>query len=513
MNIKRAREEIINTVNAYLQTDEQGRFVIPEIHQRPILLMGPPGIGKTAVVEQAARMCGVCFVSYTMTHHTRQSAMGLPFIGEKTYGGRTFSVTEYTMSEIIGAVYEKQKQTQLQNGILFIDEINCVSETLAPLMLQFLQKKSFGSYQVPAGWVIVAAGNPPEYNRTVQNLDIVTLDRVKLIPVEADYAIWKEYAADQGIHRAILSYLDIHPENFYKAQASVDGMRFVTARGWEDLSRLMQVYETISLSTDEQVIGQYLQEAQISGDFANYLELYYAYEKAYNIDDILNGIIEDPILKRIAAAPFDERITVISLLLSRLGISFHQAHAADCVTDMVFSTLKQFRQQAEEGCDAPCTLFHALCTEMRQRFLLEKEGNLLSRKEEGIRMQVLHKLDSLNLSLSRQNLIQPEEAVETLRESFSRMAEARNHLWADTAALLEHAFDFMEEAFGASPEMVFFETELAAGTDSLYFIEENGCDRFYQYNQNLNTLNRRKELLHALEETLAAPEPDASLNE
>ena len=76
-------------------------------------------------------------VAYTITHHTRQSAIGLPFIREKEYSGQTYSVTEYTMSEIIASVYEKIEQTGNKEGILFIDEINCVSETLAPTMLQF----------------------------------------------------------------------------------------------------------------------------------------------------------------------------------------------------------------------------------------------------------------------------------------------------------------------------------------------------------------------------------------
>lgn len=102
---------------------------------------------------------------YTITHHTRQSAIGLPFIREKEYQGKMHSVTEYTMSEIISAVYEKMEETGQQEGILFIDEINCVSETLAPTMLQFLQCKTFGNQQVPEGWIIVAAGNPPEYNQ------------------------------------------------------------------------------------------------------------------------------------------------------------------------------------------------------------------------------------------------------------------------------------------------------------------------------------------------------------
>ena len=80
MNIKRAKEEIKNTLRAYLQKDELGEYVIPPLRQRPILLMGPPGIGKTQIMEQVARECGVGLVSYTITHHTRQSAVGLPFI-------------------------------------------------------------------------------------------------------------------------------------------------------------------------------------------------------------------------------------------------------------------------------------------------------------------------------------------------------------------------------------------------------------------------------------------------
>ena len=137
MNIKRAKEEIEHTVKAYLAKDALGEYAIPAIRQRPILLMGPPGIGKTQVMEQVARECGVALVAYTITHHTRQSAVGLPFIRQRHYGDKDVSVTEYTMSEIIASIYAKMEATGLSEGILFIDEINCVSETLAPTMLQF----------------------------------------------------------------------------------------------------------------------------------------------------------------------------------------------------------------------------------------------------------------------------------------------------------------------------------------------------------------------------------------
>ena len=139
MNIKDAKEQIKNAIVAYFTKDEYGEYRIATEDQRPVFLMGPPGIGKTAIMQQIASELGVGLVSYSMTHHTRQSALGLPYITTKTYGGKEYSVSEYTMSEIIASVYDMMEETGVKEGILFLDEINCVSETLAPAMLQFLQ--------------------------------------------------------------------------------------------------------------------------------------------------------------------------------------------------------------------------------------------------------------------------------------------------------------------------------------------------------------------------------------
>ena len=93
MNINEAKQEVKNAVRVYLEKDEAGQYEIPVEKQRPILLMGPPGIGKTAIMEQIAHELNINLVSYTITHHTRQSAIGLPMISEKTYGGKKYSVT------------------------------------------------------------------------------------------------------------------------------------------------------------------------------------------------------------------------------------------------------------------------------------------------------------------------------------------------------------------------------------------------------------------------------------
>ena len=194
MDIASAKQQIKNTVQIYLQKDALGHYRLPLVHQRPIFLLGAPGLGKTAIMQQVADEMGLGLVSYSMTHHPRQSALGLPVIVEKEYGGKHYQVSEYTMSEIIASVYDCMRTTGKTQGILFLDEINCVSETLSPAMLLFLQYKVFGGHQIPEGWVVVTAGNPPRFNKSVREFDAATRDRLKVIEVEPSYEAWKAYA-------------------------------------------------------------------------------------------------------------------------------------------------------------------------------------------------------------------------------------------------------------------------------------------------------------------------------
>ena len=284
MNIQQAKETIEKALRPNFARDQIGFPLVPLRQQRPILLIGPPGIGKTAIMEQIAEECGVGLVAYTMTHHTRQSAMGLPEICTREIEGKTVHTTEYTMSEIIASIYDCMEQTGKKRGILFLDEINCVSETLAPVMLQLLQDKKFGNQHIPDDWLIVAAGNPPEYNKSVREFDVATLDRVRKIEVVPELSVWLSYAEKNQIHGVVTTYLMAHSDHFYSVSQEADEKRFVTARGWEDLSELMQVYESLGIPVDRQVVEQYLQLPQVASDFANYLQLYDKYKQVYRVD-------------------------------------------------------------------------------------------------------------------------------------------------------------------------------------------------------------------------------------
>ncbi|MDO4556073.1 MAG: AAA family ATPase, partial [Lachnospiraceae bacterium] len=410
MNIKRAKEEIKHTVEAYLKKDEFGEYRIPVIRQRPVLLMGPPGIGKTAIMEQISRELKIGLVAYTITHHTRQSAIGLPFIEKKVYGEKEYSITEYTMSEIIASVYEKIEQTGIKEGILFIDEINCVSETLAPTMLQFLQCKTFGNHKVPDGFIIVAAGNPPEYNKSVRDFDIVTLDRVKKIDIKEDYSVWREYAHDVEIHGAILSYLELKKQNFYQIETTVAGKRFVTARGWEDLSEIIKIYEELHIPVDYEVVIQYLSQETVAKDFANYLELYHEYEKDYQVKELLYGNFKNGMIDRVKRAPFDEKLSVISLLLSALCGYIKSACRMDSFVTDLFESLKECKAVllADENTDK---LSYELLERMKKikeaEFMKKKETGFYTKEESDTKRKILKTLEEYSLSLRKENKINP----------------------------------------------------------------------------------------------------------
>ena len=449
MNIKEAKQEIINTVKAYLCKNAEGEYRIPAIRQRPVLLMGPPGIGKTQIMEQIASECGIGLVSYTITHHTRQSAVGLPMIKTEEFEGKEYSVTEYTMSEIIAGVYKAVKEQGHREGILFIDEINCVSETLIPTMLQFLQCKTFGNQKVPEGWIIVAAGNPPEFNRSVREFDMVTYDRLRVINIDADLEVWREYAREREIHNAILSYLDIRPQNFYRVEADVDGLKFVTARGWEDMSSLMYVYEELGISINAGVVGEFLHNEDIAEDFAAYYDLYNKYRDDYGINNILAGNASPDIYRRMVEADYDERLTVVNLLLDTLNKHFKYAAELKADTDSWYKSIKEKIKAGED-----------------------------------------------------------EGAIDKEKAEFSKQAEKLDSVEEQTLAKLENAFDFLEgskqeisrEDIGKlDQEMLIFVTGLTTGKESSSFLLVNPCDRYKSYSAMYLKGGRRNQLLKEME--------------
>ncbi len=498
MNIQEAKQEICNTLRAYNQKDEAGRYCFPRVRQRPILLLGPPGVGKTAIMEQAAEACGVGLVSYTMTHHTRQSALGLPRIETRIYDGKEMQITEYTLSEIIASVYDCIEQTGNREGILFLDEINCVSETLAPAMLQFLQNKTFGSQPVPEGWLIVAAGNPPEYNKSVREFDIVTLDRVRRITIEPDLDAFLSYAAERQLHGAILSYLTIKPDRFYRIEQNAAGKEFVTARGWEDLSAILQSYESLDIPVTESLVGEYLQKADVARDFAAYYRLYCKYGTDYGIDGILAGDPSD-YEKKVEMAKhggFEERFTVVNLMLEGLLRGFSRYRWEDGTVTRLHEALQIIKRELTGD-------FVGLETQIARRrhgMTVKQESGLLTREAVREETWVLRKLEDYNIRLKEAHIRNGDAALEALRGYFSEETAKRAGTVDTMQAQLCRAFAFLEAGFGEGQEMVLFLSGLTRSPRAMDYISRHGCPEYLRRSQAL--LYKKQEL--ALQEACKA---------
>ena len=496
MNIKQAKEEIKHTVQAYLSKDAFGEYKIPAVRQRPVLLIGPPGIGKTQIMEQIARECEIGLVAYTITHHTRQSAVGLPFIKEEQYDGKTYSVTEYTMSEIIASVYRKIEEGGRKEGILFIDEINCVSETLAPTMLQFLQCKTFGNQAVPEGWIIAAAGNPPEYNKSVRDFDMVTLDRVRCMNIEADLGVWKEYAREKRLNSAILSYLELRPKNFYRVEADVDGLQFVTARGWEDLSNLMDVYEELGIPVDEEIIHEFLRHEDVAEDVSAYFDLYKKYQDDYGIAEILEGKVKPSVYARIDQAAFDERLSVVNLLLDGVSNVFYQIQREREITDAWYDFLKEYRQKLKNSLQAK-GIFETILAEKTASDEQNEKQQFVSKAQSDRARSLNEKLKECAKKIVAEETINIEETAlfALAKAPFDAQCEKLQSLENQGIETLEHAFTFMEQAFSDGQEMVVFVTELTITPEIAVFLSEHRIERYETYKDQLLIGTKRAEIL------------------
>ncbi|HCW24265.1 MAG TPA: ATPase [Lachnospiraceae bacterium] len=493
MNIKEAKEEIIHTVQAYTAKDENGQYLIPVEKQRPMLLIGPPGIGKTAILEQAARQLHINLVSYTITHHTRQSAIGLPRIEQRSFEGKEYQVTEYTMSEIIAAIYEQIEKSGVKEGILFLDEINCVSETLAPTMLQFLQYKTFGTHRVPDGFVIVTAGNPPQYNKSVRDFDIVTLDRVRRINIEADFDVWKEYAYDARVHGAILAYLEIRKDHFYSIRTEVEERYFVTARGWEDLSELLYAYEKLGIRVTGDVVGEYLQDPEIAKDFVTYYELYDKYKNLYQIPEILTGSTPK-MAEQLSGAPFDEKISVMSLLIDALNNEFTGYVRTLEVQKVLLSELNEMKTSLKAQKGKAVDLIRAARQEREERLAKNLDAHMVTRDEEKIERLSLTAMAQLEKKLMLDGTGGEKSDFELARNWFEEREAKRQESVKRTGEHLTNCFAFLARTFGEGQEMVLFLSELSADRYALRFVTDNGNEAWYKYNQLLLLRDRREDL-------------------
>lgn len=486
MNIQQAIDQLETAVRCYTALDEMGMPLVPPEAQRPMFLIGPPGVGKTDVVAQVARRLGVGLVSYTMTHHTRQSALGLPQIRTRRFGGEERAVTEYTMSELLAGVYRHMEASGCTAGILFLDEINCVSETLTPAMLELLQHKRFGEYALPEGWVIVCAGNPEKYNRSARAFDPVTLDRLRVLTIEPDLSAWQEYAAQRQVHPSVRGYLRLRPEDFFRAE----GERIVTARSWMNLSDMMLALEKSGGAADALLFGQYLQCGEVAERFALYHALCRGVAVGFSLDAVLEGR-DEAAEARFAKSGFDEALCAAMLLSDALNA---RIRSAEEIRERA-QRLRHFADGVfrEQGSGAVTDAALAILARMEKALAVRRSVNAISSDEEA-RERALH--SEIRSCIAA--LYGAEDAHAALLEQVCQAEGAA--LQRRTALLqeLSNALGFAQRAFADVHVRVIFLSELECNQTTLRFLKANLPEPWEALRSGADPEQRAKALRQAL---------------
>lgn len=201
-------------------------------------------------------------------------------------------------------------------------------------------------------------------------------------------------------------------------------------------------------------------------------------------------------MDRIRGAAFDEKLSVIGLLISRLNEMFRRAFERDVYTTDLFERLKKFRALTEKM-DAVDAMKEQVA-ELEQQIAREKKAEQLTKAQEHVILRILHTLETYYTELKVRQLHDGEAAFGWVKEQFAGEADKREEELETASQALDHAFDFMEKTFGDSQEMVIFITELNTDFYAVWFVDKNGCDRFYRYNKSLLFSERQKGIMQEL---------------
>lgn len=196
--------------------------------EMPVMLWGPPGIGKSSIVKQIATEKQIELIDLRLTLLNPIDLRGLPFLDQQKKQA-IWLPPEFLPTN--GA------------GILFLDEINIAPVSTQQAAYELLLDRRIGNYILPKNWRIVAAGNRESDRASVNTMPTPLMNRMIHLSVDADIDDWKIWAQGK-IDERIIAFLNFRPTHLAVVPKKEE-KAFPTPRSWEFVSRILKLYPTL----------------------------------------------------------------------------------------------------------------------------------------------------------------------------------------------------------------------------------------------------------------------------
>lgn len=196
---------------------------------RPVFIWGPPGIGKTAIINDFGNELGMPVISLLGSQLAPEDLIGVPRIVEEA--AKVFSV------------FAPPRQIAGHEGaiILFCDEFNAASPEVQKSFYSLITEQRLGEMRLPAGSIVILAGNRAQDNAIVRAVSSALMNRVLHVELAANQRDWLVWAHGAGIHSYVLQYIQTRPDHLFKDPPKTEEP-FSTPRSWHILSDALTTY-------------------------------------------------------------------------------------------------------------------------------------------------------------------------------------------------------------------------------------------------------------------------------
>jgi hypothetical protein len=199
-------------------------------HHTPVMLWGPPGVGKSDMVREVAQRHQAPVIDIRLSQMEPSDLRGIPF--------RVDGSVEWAIPSIL-----PNSERHGAEGVLFLDEITSAPPTVSAAAYQLILDRRLGEYQVPEGWAIFAAGNRQGDRGVTYSMPAPLANRFSHFEVETNLDDWVAWAYRSDIDERIIAFLRFRPELLFDFDPAHNPTAFPSPRSWEFAHRALQKFD------------------------------------------------------------------------------------------------------------------------------------------------------------------------------------------------------------------------------------------------------------------------------